>query len=93
MKAVLRDSIAAGAQVLVALRRPVSTDHVDLTVRFPDSGQKVVAQTTAGETTTCSVTLASPPTPGNATVDATIEPVPGEHHTANNTLSFPVTFQ
>ena len=58
-----------------------------------DSGQKVVAQTTAGETTNCQVTLASAPSPGNYTVDATIEPVPGEKHTANNTLSFPVTFQ
>lgn len=58
-----------------------------------DSGQKVVAQTTAGETTNCQVTLASAPSPGNYTVDATIDPVPGEKHTANNTLSFPVTFQ
>ena len=31
--------------------------------------------------------------PGNYTVTATIEPVPGEKNTANNTLSFPVTFQ
>jgi hypothetical protein len=58
-----------------------------------DTGQKVVAQTTAGETTTCNVTLASAPSPGNYTVDATIEPVPGEHNLLNNTLSFPVTFQ
>jgi hypothetical protein len=58
-----------------------------------DSGQKVVAQTTAGESTTCQVTLASAPSTGTYTVDATIEPVPGEKNTANNTLSFPITFQ
>ncbi len=58
-----------------------------------DSGQKVVAQTTAGETTNCQVTLSSAPSPGNYSVDATIEPVPGEKNTANNTLSFPITFQ
>jgi hypothetical protein len=58
-----------------------------------DSGQKVVAQTTAGETTTCQVTLASAPSPATYTVDATIEPVPGEKNTSNNTLSFPITFQ
>jgi hypothetical protein len=58
-----------------------------------DTGQKTVAQTTAGESTTCQVTLASAPSPGTYTVDATIEPVPGEKNTANNTLSFPITFQ
>ena len=57
------------------------------------TGQKVVAQTTAGESTTCQVTLGSAPSPGTYTVDATIEPVPGEKNTANNTLSFPITFQ
>jgi hypothetical protein len=58
-----------------------------------DSGQKVVAQTTAGQPTTCQVTLGSAPSPGTDTVNATVEPVPGEKNIANNTLSFPVTFQ
>lgn len=58
-----------------------------------DSGQKVIAQTTAGESTSCQVTLRSAPSPGTDTVVATIEPVPGEKDTANNTMSFPVTFQ
>lgn len=58
-----------------------------------DSGQKVIAQTTAGETTSCQVTLKSPPSPGTDTVNATVEPVPGEKNATNNTMSFPVTFQ
>jgi hypothetical protein len=57
------------------------------------SGQTVVPQTTAGQTTTGQVTLSSAPPAGNATVTATVEKVPGEKNTANNTLSFPVTFK
>jgi hypothetical protein len=57
------------------------------------SGQKVVPQTTAGQSTTCNVTLKSSPAAGSDTVTATVEPVPGEKHTSNNTQSFPVTFQ
>jgi hypothetical protein len=57
------------------------------------SGQKIVARTTAGETTTCAVTLASAPPAGTQTVVATIAPVPGEKTLSNNSLSFPVTFQ
>jgi hypothetical protein len=57
------------------------------------SGQAVIAQTTPGETTSCQVTLSSAPTPGNYTVTAEVEPVPGETDIANNVLSFPVTFQ
>jgi hypothetical protein len=58
-----------------------------------DSGTKVVAETFAHKTSSCSVTLASPP-PEGATynVVATIEKVPGETNLTNNTLSFPVTF-
>ncbi len=58
-----------------------------------DTGQTVVPQTTAGESTTCQVTLHSSPAAGTYTVNATVEPVPGEKNTSNNTLSFPVTFQ
>jgi hypothetical protein len=56
-------------------------------------GQTVVPQTVAGQSTSGQVTLDSAPPPGNYTVKATVEPVPGEKNTANNTLSFPVTFQ
>jgi hypothetical protein len=58
-----------------------------------DSGQTIVPQTTAGQHATCQVTLKSAPTKGTSTVEATIEPVPGEKNTSNNSLSFPVTFQ
>ena len=58
-----------------------------------DSGTKVVAETMAGKTGSCDVTLSSPPQEGATyTVVATIEKVPGEQNLANNTLSFPVTF-
>lgn len=57
------------------------------------SGQSVVAQTTAGQSSTCQVTLSSSPAAGTYTVTATVEPVPGEKNSANNSLSFPVTFQ
>ncbi len=58
-----------------------------------DSGQTVVPQTTAGQTTSCKVTLSSAPAAGTQTVVATIEKVPGEKNMTNNSLSFPVTFQ
>jgi hypothetical protein len=57
------------------------------------SGQQVVPQTTAGQSTSCDVTLSAAPPKGTQTVEATIQPVPGETNAANNTLSFPVTFQ
>jgi CARDB len=57
------------------------------------SGQTVIPQTTAGETTTGQVTLKSSPPAGNYTVTAEVVPVPCETNTANNTLTFPVTFQ
>jgi hypothetical protein len=57
------------------------------------TGQTVVPETTAGETTSCQVPLSSPPSSGTYTVQATIEKVPGEKNLSNNSLSFPVTFQ
>jgi hypothetical protein len=57
------------------------------------SGQTVVPQTTAGQSTSGDVKLSSSPPAGTYTVTATVEPVPGEKNTANNSLSFPVTFQ
>jgi hypothetical protein len=57
-----------------------------------DSGTKVVPETYKGKSATCDVTLSSAPPKGSYTVTATIEKVPGEQNLANNTLSFPVTF-
>ncbi len=57
------------------------------------SGQTTIPQTTAGQSTTCNVQLTQSPPAGSYTVVATIAPVPGEKNVANNTLSFPVTFQ
>ena len=57
-----------------------------------DSGQTTVPETFAGKSATCSVKLSSSPASGTATVVATVEPVPGERNTSNNSLSFPVTF-
>jgi hypothetical protein len=57
------------------------------------TGQTVVPQTTAGESTHCDVQLGGIPPRGSHQVTATIEPVPGETKTANNSLTFPVDFQ
>jgi hypothetical protein len=55
-------------------------------------GQTVEPQTTAGQQYTVQVTLGSPPPTGVHTVTVTVQPVPGETVTSNNTLSYPVTF-
>jgi hypothetical protein len=57
------------------------------------NGQTIIPQTTAGETTNCEVTLSSAPPKGSQTVKAEVVPVPGEKNDANNSLTFPVTFQ
>ena len=57
------------------------------------SGQTIVPQTTAGQSSTANVTLNASPPAGSYTVTATVEPVPGEKNIANNTLTFPVTYQ
>jgi len=57
------------------------------------SGQTIVPQTTAGESTSCQVTLTTSPPKGSHNVTAEIVPVPGEKNIANNSLTFPVTFQ
>ncbi|MDQ6818548.1 MAG: hypothetical protein M3018_14265 [Actinomycetota bacterium] len=56
-------------------------------------GQTTLPQTSAGQTYSCQVTLSAPPPTGNAQITATIEPVPGEKNTTNNSLTFPVNFQ
>ncbi len=57
-----------------------------------DTGTATVPRTTAGQTTSCNVTLPSPPTPGVYQVTATIEKVPGEQNVTNNSMTFPITF-
>jgi hypothetical protein len=57
------------------------------------SGQKTVPETFAGQHGSCQVTLKSSPPLGTQTVVATIQKVPGEKNTSNNSLSFPVTFK
>jgi hypothetical protein len=56
-------------------------------------GHTILARTTAGETTTCNVPLSSSPSPGQYRVTAEVVPVPGEKNKANNSVTFPVTFQ
>jgi hypothetical protein len=57
------------------------------------NGQTSVPQTTAGQSTSCQVTLSGIPARGAHQVTAEIVPVPGEKNTANNKLTFPVDFQ
>ena len=57
-----------------------------------DTGTSTLAETTPGQTTTCSVTLPSPPTAGTYQVTATVVKVPGETNTDNNVMTFPITF-
>ena len=57
------------------------------------SGTTTVPQTQAGQQSTCQVPLGSSPKAGSYTVTATVQPVPGEKTTTNNTQTFPVTFQ
>jgi hypothetical protein len=57
-----------------------------------DSGTHVVPETLAHKTSSCNVTLSRVPATGSYTVVATIEKVRGETNLANNTLSFPVSF-
>lgn len=57
------------------------------------SGQTNVPQTTAGESTQCTVTLNGIPPKGSQQLTATIVPVRGEKTTSNNSLTFPVDFQ
>ena len=57
-----------------------------------DTGSYTITQTTAGETTTCDVTLPSAPPSGTYNVTAEVVPVPGETNKANNYATFPVDF-
>ncbi len=57
------------------------------------SGQTIVPQTTAGESTSCQVTLSTTPPRGTHSVTAEVAPVPGEKNISNNSQTFQVTFQ
>lgn len=57
------------------------------------SGQTVVTQTTPNQSTSCDVQLKPAPPTGSYQLKATVQPVLGEKNAANNTLTFPVTFQ
>jgi hypothetical protein len=56
-------------------------------------GQTVVPQTTAGQSTSATVPLNQSPPAGTYNVTVTVVPVRGETNTANNTQTYPVTFQ
>lgn len=57
------------------------------------SGTAVVPKTTAGQNASCQVKLNGTPPTGTQSVVATVEPVPGEKNTQNNTNTYTVTFQ
>jgi hypothetical protein len=57
------------------------------------SGQTTLPHTSAGQSYSCQVTLASAPPTGSAQITATIEPVPTEKNTQNNTQTFQVIFR
>jgi hypothetical protein len=61
-------------------------------VGLGDLGTAQIAETTAGQTTTCQVTLPTSPPASTYNVTAEVVPVPGETNTANNYLTFPVKF-
>jgi hypothetical protein len=58
-----------------------------------DTGTSTLQQTTPGQTSTCSVTLPSAPTPGTYSVTASVAGVPGEKNLTNNSQTFTVQFQ
>jgi len=60
----------------------------------PIRAQTIVANTTAGQAATASVTLRqSPSTAGPSTIRVTIAPVLGEGNTDNNTATYPALFE
>ena len=69
------------------------TTSCTVTVQGANDTASTPLSTTAGQSTTCSVTLPSAPTPGTYQVTATVKPVPGETNTKNNTLTYTVVFQ
>jgi hypothetical protein len=76
----------SGTSVEYQVKCKVTASHGSIT------GTVTVAQTNPGQTATCAVPLSASPTPGQDTVTATVEGVPGEKTVSNNSLSFPVIF-
>lgn len=58
----------------------------------PITVMKTVPRTAANQSVTAEVPLGRAPTPGQAKVSATVNPVPGEKSAGNNTQDFTVTF-
>jgi hypothetical protein len=58
-----------------------------------DTGTSSITETTPGQTTSCSVTLPTAPTPGTYQVTASVAAVPGETNKANNSKTYTVAFQ
>jgi hypothetical protein len=57
------------------------------------SGTAIVPETFAGKNASCQVKLNAAPPQGTQSVVATVEAVPGEKNTQNNTNTYTVTFQ
>lgn len=57
-----------------------------------DTGRSTIRETFKGQTTNCSVTLPSPPTPGTYTVTAQVLKVPREKNLSNNVLTYVIDF-
>jgi hypothetical protein len=57
-----------------------------------DVGTAIVPETKAGQTTSCTVTLPTPPTAAPFHVTARIVKVPGEKNLKDNVMTFPVDF-
>ncbi len=57
------------------------------------SAETTLPQTSAGQSATGDVKLPSSPPAGTYSVTATVEPVPGEKNSANNSQTYQVTFQ
>lgn len=76
----------------------VETNVVVKVVVTPAAGgkaipvMKTVPRTAANQSVTAEVPLGQAPTPGQAKVTVTVNPVPGEKSTGNNTQDFTVTF-
>jgi ABC-type uncharacterized transport system substrate-binding protein len=59
----------------------------------PISAETTIPRIIAGGTETASMTLEVDPPPGQeVTVEVTVQPVPGEQLTSNNTSTYQVTF-
>jgi hypothetical protein len=58
-----------------------------------DTGTATIPKTIAHQSTTCSVTLPSPPTPGTYSVTAQVLKVPRETYLKNNSITYSIDFK